>query len=228
MNMKLKLLFFMSLFCVFFNTMYAQSVLIIYDDSPTNVNTLSLKSALENKGYMVTISSVSESLWTNPSDELSGKDVVIHLNGTTYDTPMPVAGQNALVDFVKNKNGLYVGTEWNAYEASGMAAMRDLILFDRAGGDTGSVTYTDAVGQSGHPVLANVPSSFSFAASYNVGSIHTFAVQPALVLMTAGTDDALAIRDFGTGKVLNFNHAGNYNNDTAWSDVNIQQIIIDL
>jgi hypothetical protein len=36
--------------------------------------------------------------------------------------------------------------------------MRDLILFDRVSGTEGPITYTDVPAQSGHPILANLPS----------------------------------------------------------------------
>jgi hypothetical protein len=89
----------------------AQNVLLIYDDSPTNTNTLALKTSLENQGFQVTVSAVSESFWNNTNPPLTGFDAVIHLNGTTYNTQMPTAGQTALVNFVQNDGGIYVGLE---------------------------------------------------------------------------------------------------------------------
>ena len=66
---------------------------------------------------------------TNPSPDAF--DVVIHLNGSTYSTQMPVTGQQALVDFV-NDGGGYLGFEWSAYEVENnrMLAMQDLVLLD--------------------------------------------------------------------------------------------------
>ena len=106
----------------------AQNILIIYDDSPTNVSTLSLKSALEAESMTVTISDVNETAWDNTNPSVDGFDAVIHLNGTTYSNPMPNAGQTALVDYVTNDNGLYLAFEWNAYEAASHTIMQDLFF----------------------------------------------------------------------------------------------------
>ena len=75
----------------------AQNVLILYDNSPTNTNTVALKTSLQNQGFQVTISAVSESFWNNTNPSLTGFHAVIHLNGSTYATEMPIAGQTALV-----------------------------------------------------------------------------------------------------------------------------------
>jgi len=224
--MKLKHLL---LVCVFFTTcsvVRSQNVLIIYDDSPTNVNTVNLKNALVSKGFTVTISAVSETVWDNSTNELTGKQVVIHLNGDTYGTPMPVAGQTALLDFVQNKKGAYVEAEWDTYEVSTTPILRDLTLFDRSMGNSGTLVYSTVAAQVSNPILTGVPSSFSFPEVWNVGAVHAFATQPATVLMKDGDgSDAVAYRAFGNGSVLGFSHAGNYNASTGWSNANIQLII---
>ena len=202
-------------------------VLIIYD--VRNAETQALESALEAAGMAVSFSATDETGYdgTNPSPV--GFDAVIHLNGTTWSTDMPVAGQDALVSFVQS-GGAFLHGEWNAYEYlyGRMQHMRDLTLFDRTSGWSGSIVFSDAPGMSAHPVLANVPSTFAVSAGQNVGSVHAFSVSPATVLMVDESgNDAVAVREFGNGRVVGFHHAGNYGGYATLSDSNIQQLYID-
>ena len=121
---------------LFSGSHFTQNVLFIYDDTPNNSNLISLQNTLTTNGFNVVVSTVSESIWDNTNPSLTGFDAVIHFNGTTYSSEMPNAGQNALVNFVQNQGGLYVSSEWNAYQISGgeMQNMRDLILLDRSSG----------------------------------------------------------------------------------------------
>lgn len=214
-----------------FSTLNAQNVLIIYDDSPTNVNTVALKNTLTNAGYPATISTVNETAWNNTNPPLTNFDVVIRLNGSTYGTEITNAGQLALVDFVENNGGAYVHFEWDAYQFdqnSQMQNMEDLILFQRTSGSTSNLTLTEVSSQSNHPILANVPASFNLTScGFNVGSLRSFSNDPSVTLMTDGTNPAVAIREFGAGCVLGFHNAGNYNGSTVLSDSNLQRIIID-
>ena len=98
-----------------FEVATAVNVLIIWDDASTNANTVSLKNALAAAGHTVTLSSVSETAWDGTNPSLAGFKVVIHLDGTTYSTNMPTAGQTALLSFVQNGGG-YIGSEWLACE----------------------------------------------------------------------------------------------------------------
>lgn len=216
-----------TILCLSAFSSFAQSCLLIYDVNNSNVTALS--NALQSAGITVTLSSTSETGYdgTNPSP--IGFSAVIHLNGLTYSTDMPVAGQNALVDYVQNRGGVFISGEWNAYEYLNgrMANMRDLILFNRSSGSTGTITYNTVVGMSGHPLLAGIPSGFSFAEGYNLGSINTFSSQPATVLMRdGGGNDAVAIRNFGNGIVVGFNHAANYSGTSCLTNANIQQLYI--
>lgn len=206
-----------------------RSVFIIYDDTTLNVNTQSLKVALEEEGFIVSFSQVNESKWDNSNPPLTGFYGVIHMNGTSFGTEMPLAGQNALVDFVQNRSGYFVSAEWNGYQISEgeMLAMRDLILLDRGNNAAGELTYTVVPEQVGHPVLDKVPSSFLFEGDVN-GTAHLFSTQPSVVIMKEGTRDAVIVREYGNGRILGFHHAGNYAEETAWSNDNIQKIIVNF
>ena len=89
----------------------AQSVLIVYDtasaQTPTLVNTLA------GAGNTVTLSATPESTWNGTNPAPTGFSAVIHLNGTTYTSEMPIAGQTALVDYVFAGGG-YIHHEWDA------------------------------------------------------------------------------------------------------------------
>ncbi len=209
--------------------LYAQqacSVLLIWDTQ--SASTPALVTALENAGLNVTLSDTSAPGYdgTNPSP--TGFGCVILLDGTTYDVGMPASGQQALVSYVQNGGG-FIGGEWlaNDFQDGYYQDMRDLVLFDRETGSESDLTYTVVPGMESHPVLAGVPSSFTVYTAYNVGPAHTFATDPVTVLMTDNKgSDAVAVRQFGAGRVVGFNHAGNYDSLPVLADPNIQQLYI--
>lgn len=205
----------------------AQNVLIIYDDTTTNPNTIALKAALDAEGFTTTFSSVPETQWNNTNPSIDSFDAVVHLNGTTYAQEMPSQGQIAITDFVQNNGGLYVGFEWNAYLAGEnmMQDMLDLILFTRGSGSNGALTLDIEPSQISNPIMTNVPANFGISAGKNKGSIKSFTTQPATVLMKDGAYDAVACRNFGNGQVLGFHHAGNFLDYPVLADANIQKII---
>ena len=202
-------------------------VLVVYDTDDSN--TQALVAALTASGATVTLSDTDETGYdgTNPSP--AGYDVVIHLNGTTFATDMPAAGQDALVNYVAGGGG-YIHSEWDTYEYLNgrMVGMRDLILFDRTSGQEGSVTVSVVAGQETHPVLGSVPASFTLNTGRNVGSVHSFGgVDDALVLMTDDLgSDAVAVRQWGPGRIVGFHNSGNFNGYSTLSDVNIQQLYV--
>lgn len=223
--------FIILIFCC--SKIKAQDILIIYDDSPTNINTVSLKNALTTAGFNVILSSVSESNWNNTNPSLNGIETVIHLNGTTYATEMPITGQTALKDFVENNNGLYIGFEWNAYEVDTLNKMQnmvDLVLFKRSSsGDDSPRTLVVVPAQSNHPIMAGITTPFNVNGPLEIGGIRNFPSNPSTVIMKHNSYDVVAIRNFGTGHVLGFSLAPNWSiNSTSLSNTNIQQIIINF
>ena len=205
----------------------SNQVLLIWD--VMNTHTQDLVTALQTAGMTVTLSATNQTGFDGTNPNPAPFDCIIHLNGTTFGQGMPTAGQNAMVSFVQGGGG-YIGGEWNAYDFSlGLRnAMRNLILFDRTSTVTGILTLTKVPAQAGHPVLAHVPNSFPINTSANLGHIHAFSTQPSTVLMTDNVgSDAVAVRDFSSGRIVNFHHAGNYNNGTVLSDFNVEQLYID-
>jgi len=202
-------------------------VLLIWDDMGSY--TPNLVSALQAAGMTVTLSATDKNGYTGANPSPYGFGCVILLDGTTYGSDMPVSGQQALVAYVQNGGG-FIETEWAAYDLMDenlLQYMRDLILFDRVSGWEAPNTYTLVSGMGGHPVMAGVPASFSFQTGYNIGPAHTFATNPVTVLMRDSMgSDAVAVRQFGAGHVVGFNHAGNYYGYNALSDANIQKLFV--
>jgi len=86
------------------------SVLILADTDA--VSTSALAASLADSGIQVTLRPAPENTWDGTNPSLNGFDVVIHLNGTTYDAPLSAEAQSTLVSFVANGGG-FVGAQWN-------------------------------------------------------------------------------------------------------------------
>ncbi|MBC5846495.1 putative Ig domain-containing protein, partial [Flavobacterium kayseriense] len=205
-----------------------KNVLLIWD--VLNSNTTSLMNSLTTAGFLVTLSATSETGYNGSNPSLDGFEAVIHLNGTTFSEGMTLDGQNALIDFVLNKGKMYITDEWSAYEVEQgtMREMSDIVVLNRTSGFDSNVTYTQVSQQLTHPILASVPSSFVLPrAGGNVGLARVYQSNQPIVLMTSLEGDAVAIRTFENGgKAVGFQHAGNYNNSTVLSDVNIQKLYV--
>jgi hypothetical protein len=183
------------------------------------VSTTALASKLTQTGFQVTVRPAPENTWNGSNPALTGFAAVIHLNGFTWTNPLPVAGQTALSTFVENGGG-YIAGQWNGYEAvkGQQKSMPNLVL--QGYGTTAAeqncdqclVTYSAASGQESHPLLAGLPSSFTFKADGNDASPQfAFATNPSTVLMRLpGGTPAVLVRQFGSGKVVNFSFSPNY------------------
>ena len=206
------------------------NVLLIWD--VLNANTTALQNALINDGLNVTLSTTSETAYNGTNPALDDFDAVIHLNGTTYSTAMPITGQQALVDFVIQDGGTYITEEWSAYEIDSrntMTLMSDIVVLKRNRGITGSYTYNVVSSEMNHQLLVDIPASFTLPnGGSNVGVSRQYSVNPSKVLMTANSvGDAVVVRDFDNGgAAIGFAHAGNYNNSTILSNINVQQLYI--
>jgi hypothetical protein len=209
----------------------SQQVLLVYDT--TSACTPNLNTALTNAGMSVTMSTTDETAYNGTNPSPASFDAVVHLNGVSsaYGTDMPTSGQTALVSYVQN-GGAFVAAEWNSYEygLGRMQSMRDLILIDRSTGNNGARTITKVSGQETHPIGASLPNSYSFSGGYNVGDAHTFTSDPSTVLATdEDGNDAVVVREFGQGRVVNFHHGGNYDPSSysTLCDANVLQLFVD-
>jgi hypothetical protein len=198
-----------------------------------NAGTLALESALTGAGFNVT-KVFPEYTWNGSNPSLSGFDAVVHLNGTTYRFPLPVSGQLALVDFVRNGGG-FIGAQWNGYErvVNQQISMNDLVLqlwnslgSNNSGG--GSITWTTVLGQAGHPVLDGIPSSFTFTQDgHDAGNQVVYATDPSTVLMRSPAGGpAVLVREFEDGRVVNFSVAANYSGSSTLTNTTIQSLYV--
>lgn len=150
--------------------------------------------------------------------ELDGIDTVIHLNANYYYVPMPIAGQEALVKFVKD-GGIYMTFGLSAYEnyyyADRVSTMRDILLFDfKIFGGSSTATFKKVEAQN-HPALTDLPDSFATECAYGEqDTLHVFPENPATVIMTLNSFgsnyDTLAVRKVGKGIAINSSTALNY------------------
>uniref|UniRef100_UPI0026243364 glycine-rich protein n=1 Tax=uncultured Pontibacter sp. TaxID=453356 RepID=UPI0026243364 len=206
-----------------------KSVLLIWDEM--NTHTTSLKDALTAAGLEVTLSATSETQYNGTNPSLTDFDAVIHLNGTTYGTGMPVAGQSALVDFVLDKGKTYITNEWSAYEvddAKTMVAMTDIVVLKRTSAGGGQVTYSVVSAEAAHPILRGLPATFTLpTGSANYGGARSYSSNQPRVLMTSPYGAAVAVREFANGgKAVGFQHVGNYSGSSILSDGNVQKLYI--
>lgn len=195
-------------------------------------------------------SSVLAAAASSPS--LSGFDVVIHLNGVTFGTPLSVTAQQALQDFVSRGKG-YVTAQWTGYElvtSRLQVDMPNLVLMghaavepdqaDNANCSLCMITYTVVPAQADHPLLTGLPSAFTFLANgHDAGAEIEFTESPSVRLATAtlaeggegtatgpGGGAGILVRNYGAGRVVNFSHAANYFGQQTLEDANIQKLFV--
>ena len=210
-------------------------VLILSDvDGPS---TTALANSIVSAGFHVGVVQAPEFNWFGTNPSLDGYDAVIHLNGFTYNLPLAANAQSALRSFV-NDGGGFVGAQWNGYEelAGQQTGMPELVLLGMGEAESDNcgmcnVTYSAVSGQESHPVLEGLPSSFTFYADGHDASPKAGSDASTVVLMRSPSGGpAVLVREFGTGKVVNFSFAPNYADFPAdrrtLEDAQVQQLYI--
>jgi hypothetical protein len=210
-------------------------VLILADvDGPS---TTALATSIVDAGFHVGVKRAPEYNWFGSNPALDGYDVVIHLNGYTYNVPLAGSAQSALKTFVSNGGG-FVGAQWNGYEeVSGQQTQMSELVLNGANGDEAEscgqceVTYTAVSGQESHPVLAGLPSEFKIFADGHDASAKLVADPSAVVLMQVNSGGpAVVASQLGGGKVVNFSFAPNYadlpEDRHSLADPKVQQLYI--
>ena len=196
-------------------------VLILADvDGPS---TTAQANSIVNAGFHVGVKRAPEYNWFGSNPALDGYDVVIHLNGFTYNLPLASSAQSALKTFVSNGGG-FVGAQWNGYEelVSQQTEMSELVLQSSSAVEAEmcgqcEVTYNTVPGQESHPVLAGLPASFTIFADGHDASEKLANDPSTVVLMRVQSSNpdvvggpAVLASQFGSGKVVNFSFAPNY------------------
>ena len=210
-------------------------VLILADvDGPS---TTALANSIVNAGFHVGVKRAPEYNWFGSNPALDGYDVVIHLNGFTYNVGLAPSAQTALKTFVSNGGG-FVGAQWNGYEevVSQQTQMSELVLLGASAEEAEmcgqcEVTYNTVPGQESHPVLAGLPSSFTIQADGHDASPKLGSDPSTVVLMRVPSGGpAVVASQFGSGKVVNFSFAPNYADFAAdrhsLEDPKVQQLYI--
>jgi hypothetical protein len=201
------------------------SVLLVWDTDNADVSTL--VGFLSTNGKSIT--KTSRAAWTGTNPDPSSFSTVIMLNGTTFGTNLNTAAQTNLMRYVSTQGGKYVSSEWDAYQIGigFLTNMVDLVLATRTSGGTATRTYTIESGYSSHPIFSNLTSPIALPVTgYNVGPLRSFASQPATqIARDENSNCAVAIRTFGTGKVVYFNHAANYTSGNI-SNSNVRRMYL--
>jgi hypothetical protein len=211
------------------------NVLILADvDGPS---TTALANSIVNAGFHVAVKRAPEFNWFGSNPALDGYDVVIHLNGFTYNIPLASSAQSTLKTFVSNGGG-FVGSQWNGYEelVSQQSEMSELVLLSTGEPESDGcaaceVTYNTVAGQESHPMLAGLPSSFPIQADGHDASPKLGTDPSTVVLMRVPSGGpAVIASQFGSGKVVNFSFAPNYADFEAdrhtLEDANVQALYI--
>jgi len=203
-----------------------KKVLLIEDDS--SAGSAVLGAALTAAGYTVTQTAVPSYQYNGTNPSLAGFGAVVVLAGgplaTSYQTDMPTAGQTAIVNFLNAGNGV-VFTEWAAYQVANgrWQTLAPYVLLQRTSSYTGQVSYTVDPAFAAGPVWKGLPATFTFASNSNVG---VTKVAP-FVTRIAGSpqaNDAVAVRDAPTGRVVHLAHAGN-DAPNGWTNPNLQTLV---
>ncbi len=204
---------------------FAQDVLLLSDGA----DGAEVEAVLTDAGYVVDMPLTLEQDYDGDPDP-SDYCAVVQLNGDSFGDGMPALGQQALQDYV-DAGGGFIGMEWNAFEVTQltMLDMPELILTNRTSGHEGLREYQVTVAGEAHPVMVGLPDTFEFEAGFNDGDcdvaadIEVLATEDAVG--GAGINDAVCVREWGAGRIVNFNHAGNYGAYTPWDDVNVQLLL---
>jgi hypothetical protein len=205
------------------------NILLLADINASS--TTVLINALTAAGNTVTVHT-PEFTWDTTNPPLSGFNCVVHLDGQTFGSPLPAQSQSALETFVSNGGG-FIASQWDGFERSQniQTGMPDLVLqlWDNPGSQNCgqcTTTYNVVPGQEGHPVLAGMPSSFTFFADgHDAGTQIQYSTNPSTVLMTVPAGGpAVLVRQFGNGRVVNFSWAANYVTQETLFDPNVQKL----
>jgi len=180
---------------------FGGDVLVIMDGTTDiDVNTV-----LTGAGMTVT-TTVYDYQWYGNNPSPYDYDTVVITDAYGYSNGMTTQGQDTLIDYVDNGGGLVL-MGWVHYEYLNgrYQNMGDLIPLRRIGGQY-SYGEQFTVLQT-HPVTENVPSTFT--GPYLVTDRCSLA-SGTLLMSGSVTGPALAVKEYGDGRIVDFAMAGNY------------------
>ncbi|MBI1320139.1 MAG: hypothetical protein GC168_14510 [Candidatus Hydrogenedens sp.] len=216
---------------------HAIEVLLLWDDAAialnetpsVNPHTQALIDALEADDCSVTLSNNTQHLYTGLNPAPAAFDVVVHLNGNIVAADFGKVTQGALklAEYVESGGG-YICSEFNAFQSDAGSSgvfLRNITPFESSGSlaPTDRMLTTTAAG-TGHPVLDGITSPFSYITALEdvplSAVLRSFSSDSAVALANdIDGNPAIGIREFGAGRVVMFNHKGNYRAAGQLSDV---------
>jgi hypothetical protein len=188
------------------------SVLVIYD--VVTPDTMALVDYLND--FRIRSQLVPRSTYNGTNPQPSQYTTVIMLDGTTYTQDLDTNAQIALKNFVA-AGGKFITSEWDAYQVDRgrLASMTDMVLLTRYSAKTSAEIYAIDPVYAAHPIFngfsGTIPMPYT---SYNQGPVTLFGggqSQPATKIawhQGASDEAAIAIRTYGTGKIVHFSFAG--------------------
>lgn len=185
------------------------SVLVIYDI--VTPDTMALVNYLNDNRIRSQLVPRNTYNGTNPPP--SHYTTIVMLDGTTYTQDLDTGAQIALKNFVA-AGGKFITAEWDAYQVDRgrLTSMTDLVLLTRFSAKSSTETYVINPAYAAHPIFNGFSATIAMPyASYNQGPVTVFGTQPATKIAwhQGATDEAaIAIRTYGTGKVVHFSFAG--------------------
>ncbi|HEU5074034.1 MAG TPA: hypothetical protein VFU02_07670 [Polyangiaceae bacterium] len=211
-------------FCVNGECQECNSSILLLGDTDATGNTI-MQDALENAGMVVTLVSGGTSTYAG-SPALADFGAVINAVGTSYSSPMPQAGQDALVAAHAAGVG-YVTYEWASYQAEYYApTLAPLTLLNYT---TGYTTSSFTLTSSGHPIWDGLPTTFTTTSSISgaAGPIVNSGVAIATCTgcETGGNSGAaVVVREGSGGRLVHLTQLGT--SSSFYNDANLLTMFV--
>lgn len=210
------------LFLLFLSsTVLGQSVLILEDDGTED----SVYSILTANGINTTLGG---NYWEYTGAGINQYGLVIFLCGVDYGETMDTSVQQIIRDYVFN-GGKLLTTEWIAYGVYDYYPLIYEILpvVYNDDWDYNEETYYK---QLNHPISLSLPDSFVVPVdwSYSFTIRDTTPSKQALTIFTGSeSGDAVVLGRYGSGEIIHWNMAGQYDGDSIWSP-EIKTLLINI
>lgn len=210
------------LFLLFLSsTVLGQSVLILEDDGTED----SVYSILTANGINTTLGG---NYWEYTGAGINQYGLVIFLCGVDYGETMDTSVQQIISDYVFN-GGKLLTTEWIAYGVYDYYPLIYEILpvVYNDDWDYNEETYYK---QLNHPISLSLPDSFVVPVdwSYSFTLRDTTPSKQALTIFTGSeSGDAVVLGRYGSGEIIHWNMAGQYDGDSIWSP-EIKTLLINI
>ena len=203
---KILLLVFI-LFC----SSYSQSVLILEDNGTED----SVYAILTSNGINTTLGG---NYWEYTGAGINQYGLVIFLNGVDWGETMDSSVQQIICDYVYN-GGKLLTTEWiswGRYNYYPLIYEIIPVVYDSDYGYDEEMYYK----KINHPVSFSLPDSFMVPSDWSyVWTIRdTASAKQAVTIFTGSLSrDAVVLGKYGSGEIIHWNMAGQYDGDDIWS-----------